>query len=53
MTGETELDQILAIYKLCGVPDASSWEGLTSLPAYHVMRPKTRNVPQFKQRFPQ
>ena len=53
MTGESELEQIHAIYKLCGIPDASTWEGLTTLPAFVTMRPKTKYAPQFKQRFPQ
>lgn len=51
--GENEGEQLTAIYKLCGAPDAALWPGLSQLHSYQSLRPKAKYTAQFKSRFGQ
>ena len=52
--GDVELDQLNAIYKLCGVPDHADWPELVRLPGWVRFRPKnTRFTSQFRSRYAQ
>ena len=34
--GDSEIDQLLKIFKILGTPSEDSWPGVTSLPDYKV-----------------
>ncbi|XP_017782481.1 PREDICTED: cyclin-dependent kinase A-1-like [Nicrophorus vespilloides] len=39
-TGDSEIDQVYKMFKICGTPNESTWPGCTSLPDYRSSFPK-------------
>lgn len=49
--GNTELEQIDNIFKLCGTPDEQSWPSVKKLPDWEKFQPKQKYKPSFEQHF--
>jgi hypothetical protein len=49
--GNTELEQIDNIFKLCGTPDEKSWPSIEKLPAWKTMQPKQKYKCSIEQYF--
>jgi serine/threonine protein kinase len=50
-TGDDNVQLIRQIYRLCGVPDPSTWPGLKALKGWHTFKPRTQHAAHLKTKF--
>ena len=49
--GRDEISQLDAIYRICGTPNETLWPAISSLPWYHLIKPKQHYPSHFRKYF--